>query len=614
MHPHVAEKHRNAKIPYEIKASILGIILFTVSAFMIFQILKEFFYASSLLVNVISPSEKVHIYIYDSYTNEQFLESVGVSRSTYRKRLKKLESWMLKDLDQLPEIIKTDELAKLNELRTIRNSVLVLPDIVSISEKEIELVKEFVKKGGGLLINWYFGFRNKEGKYIGGKRVREFFSDISYKKDLQLKRNEPLFFALKGINPYGIKLPGRKFQVAVYDPIPLFEEKKLKADALFSNWSILPFRNYSVNLLGCLMHCSYGRGRVVYFSFPFYSVFEIKEEKEKFDRLFSGIVSYLSGKPAVSVFPLLDSSKGVFLSADTEFKFENLIFFSDLLEELNIKGTAYCVASLAEKEKTVFEEASKNTLLEIASHTYTHANLESPQVSLRKEIDESKILLERLSKRKVWGFRPPMEKINGRILERIANAGYKYVFAKPSPSSLFPYYSYGLVVIPRTTRDDFDLMVTEELSDDLVLYNLLKDFSFVSYLNGCFTLSTHTFLLTSKEKISILKKFLNLETVKESKFLTGMEYARTFVIFDGIHAEYRTSDTKVYITISNDSNFKAGKVIFRYFWREGRKPSRIYPEVLGAANTEIVSEGNGYSDIAISPLTAKTSITVIVED
>ena len=112
MHPHVAEKHRNAKIPYEIKASILGIILFTVSAFMIFQILKEFFYASSFLMSVISPSEKIHIYIYDSYTNERFLESVGVSRNTYRKRLKKLESWMLKDLDLLPEIIKTDEVIK----------------------------------------------------------------------------------------------------------------------------------------------------------------------------------------------------------------------------------------------------------------------------------------------------------------------------------------------------------------------------------------------------------------------------------------------------------------------------------------------------------------------
>jgi hypothetical protein len=143
---------------------------------------------------------------------------------------------------------------------------------------------------------------------------------------------------------------------------------------------------------------------------------------------------------------------------------------------------------------------------------------------------------------------------------------------------------------------------------------LLKDFSFVSYLNGCFTLSTHTFLLTSKEKIGILKKFLNVETVKESKFLTGMEYARAFVIFDGIHVEYRTSDTKVYITISNNSNFRAEKVTFRYFWREERKPSRIYSEVLGATNTKIVNEGKGYSDIVISPLTAKTSITIMVED
>ena len=614
MHPHVAEKHRRAKVPYEIKASILGIVLFTVAVLIIFQILKEFFFASSLLMSILSPSPKVHVYIYDSSINEKFLESVGVARDVYVKRLKKLQSWILKDLDQLPKIIKMDELTKLNELKNMKNIVLVLPDMVAISEEEIELVKEFVKKGGGLLINWYFGFRNKEGKYINGKRIKEFFPSISYKGDLQLKKNETLFFALKGINPYGIKLPGTKFQIAIYDPIPLFEEKKLEADALLSNWSILPFRNYSVNSLGCLMHSFYGKGRVVYFSFPFYSIFEIKEEREKFNQLFSGIIAYLAGKPAVSVFPLLDSPKGVFLSVDTEFKFKNLIFFSDLLKELNVKGTAYCVASLAKKERAVFEEASKNPFLEIASHTYTHANLESPRVSLKREIDESKLLLEKLSRRKVWGFRPPMEKINGKILEKIVNAGYKYVFAKPSPSSLFPYYSYGLVVIPRTTRDDFDLMVTEELSDDLILYNLLKDFSFISHLNGCFTLSTHTFLLASKEKIGILKKFLNLKTVRESKFLTGMEYARTFVIFDGIHAEYRTSDTKVYITLSNSSSFKAEKVIFRYFWREKRKPFKVYPEVLGAVNVEIVNEGKGYSDIAISPLTAKTSITIIVED
>jgi len=614
MHPHVAEKHKNAKIPYEIKALVLGIVLFTISAFMIFQILKEFFYASSLLISVISPSEKIQAYIYDSPTNENFLESVGVSRNVYRKRLKKLESWMLRELDFIPRVIKIDELKRLNDLKIIKNSVLVLPDVISLSEDEIKLIKEFTKKGGGLLINWYLGFRDENGKYIGGKLVEELFPNVYYKKDLQLKKNEPLFFALKGINPYGIELPGKKFQIAVYDPLPLFWEKKLEADALFSNWSILPFENLPVNLLGCLMHRSYGKGRIVYFSFPFYSIFEIKEEKEKFNRLFSGIMSYLSGKPAVSVFPLLNSLKGIFLSADTEFMFKNLIFFSDLLKELNIKGTAYCVASLAEKEKTVFKEASQNNLLEIASHTYTHANLDSPKTSLEKEIPESKTLLEKLSNRKVWGFRPPMEKISGKVMEKVANAGYKYIFAKPSPASLFPYYSYGLVVIPRTTRDDFDLMVTEELSDEMVLRNLLKDFTFVSYLNGCFTLSTHTFLLASREKIGILKKFLNMEVVKKSKFLSGMEYARTFVIFDGIHIEYRASDTKVYVTISNNSNFKADRVFFRYFWRENRKPSKIYSEVLGAASIKVVDEGDGYSDISISPLTAKTSITIIVED
>jgi len=614
MHPHVAEKHKRAKIPYELKALTLGIILFLTAGVVIFQILKEFFFASSLLMQMISTSKKIQIYVYDSTTNEDFYEKIGIKKEIYRNRLKKIESWILRDLDFIPKVIRKNELEKITTLRFIKNSVLLLPDVLSLSDEEFLLVKEFIKKGGGVLVNWYFGFRNEKGEYVGGKRIEKLFPNISYIGDLHLKEKEPLFFALKGINPYGIKLPGKKYQIAVYDPIPLFKEEKANSDALLSTWSISPFRNLPLNSIGCLRHRSLGKGRVVYFSFPFYSIFEIKEERRNFNHLFTGILSYLAGKPSISLFPLLDYPYATFLSLDTEFLFKNLIFFSDLLKELNIRGTAFCVASLAEKEGTVFKEALKNPLLEIASHSYTHANLESPNVSLDKEVTESKTLLEKLSGRKIWGFRPPMEKINAKVLEKIAGAGYKYVFAKPSPSSLFPYYSHGIVVIPRTSRDDFDLMITEELSDEKVFQNLLKDFQFISYLNGCFTLSTHTFLLSSKEKINILKKFLNIAEVKKGKFLTGMEYARTFVIFDGIYLKHKESDTKVYITISNNSNFGVKKVLLRYFWRENKKPKKIYPEVLGAVDLKIVNEGRDYTDIMISPLTPKTSITVIVED
>jgi len=107
----------------------------------------------------------------------------------------------------------------------------------------------------------------------------------------------------------------------------------------------------------------------------------------------------------------------------------------DLLDKYGFKGTFFVLGWTALKVPGLVKEIDKRGH-EIASHGYSHklnnnGNLSNEE--LRKDLSESKEILEQITGKKVYGYRAPSFSVSDDVLGCIQGTGYSY------DSSLFPF-------------------------------------------------------------------------------------------------------------------------------------------------------------------------------
>lgn len=120
------------------------------------------------------------------------------------------------------------------------------------------------------------------------------------------------------------------------------------------------------------------------------------------------------------------------------------IFFSaipkviQILDRYQVKATFFVVAQdLEDKNKKDLFIEVVNKGHRIASHSYSHADLDHNNVNLQKEIAHSKAVLEKNLVVNVQGFRAPGYSINKEALSLLEDNGYLY------DSSVFPTKAFS---------------------------------------------------------------------------------------------------------------------------------------------------------------------------
>jgi len=105
----------------------------------------------------------------------------------------------------------------------------------------------------------------------------------------------------------------------------------------------------------------------------------------------------------------------------------------ELFDELGVPGVLFVIARDAASERTLWRQAV-GAGHEIASHSLTHTQPFSTldDERLRTEIAESRTRLSEASGAEVIGFRAPAWDVTGRVLELVAQSGYRY------DASVFP--------------------------------------------------------------------------------------------------------------------------------------------------------------------------------
>ena len=348
-----------------------------------------------------------------------------------------------------------------------------------------------------MLFNFTSGFLSTSLKYQSDNLVSRITGlQLSANTNtIKFDVNSTGYMSTRLMSPLAKYLPqGRALEIVLYDPLPIFDTpSSLETDAYLTNWSQINYlkisksRELSKAQSGVLWHGYKEKGKWVYFSFPSYSFIELGTAF--YAELFKGLLEFLNQEITPIAYPYIDAKNAVFVSEDTEYKYENVKQFYDVSTKYKFPVTAFCVANLAEKNRAIMEKVSTSKYFEIGSHSYTHKKIvgESDEVYERETIDSKKLLKE-LTKQEIYGFRPPREEIDAKMIELLDEGGFKYILGT-GENRLTPHFNKDIMIIPRHGTDDYSYLINLDWDSQKILNEMKHQANLLTDLNGIYTMS-----------------------------------------------------------------------------------------------------------------------------
>jgi peptidoglycan/xylan/chitin deacetylase (PgdA/CDA1 family) len=541
---------------YGLKMLLLIAILFSIMSWMFYKIqLKEPVTPSFTLPIVTNKP----IYILKSYATAVTYQKNGLNKNDYTQKIDKFDKY-LKSLGYKTKHINEDAIKSLAP-----KDILFMPDTIALSSKAKKEIKAFIASGGNLFFNYSSGFSNEKGKYIG----ENFVSEIT-KLKLSPNKNfvdfkEGIFLTQRLLSPLTNENSGILLEASAYDPIPIYMmPKNIKADILYTNYAqanppLAKKNNYDflVSEAGMAWHGYYGKGKWFYMSLPTYMFYDSASHANDYKRVLNAIINYLAQDEIIQKFPYIDKENIIFVSEDTEYKFQNFKKFSDLAQKYKIPVTAFLVSSLAEKKDNVdmVKKISKNPFVEFGSHSHMHKKIiDTNQSYVKQEITGSKSIIDKYATKPIIGFRPPREELDSLMIDYLKNSGYRYILGK-TESHLYPRFDKvhpELLVIPRHGTDDYSYLINLDWDQKQIVDQIKKETEFVTALDGIFTLSIHTHLFAYSTNINIVEKYFKyLLQHPEYQPLNGYNIAKRVVQNNNIDIKYNKTGNLITLSIKN---------------------------------------------------------------
>lgn len=557
--------------------------------------------------------ETSKIYVLRSESTVQYLKKMNLDATKYDAALEDMRK-QLKNQNYHTTIISKEELTKLGS-----NDTLFVIDSIALNAQETATITNFVSNGGSLVFNSYAGFSDSNGSWNGASFVTKITGLARDPYIHTLKKQTGIFVTPKVFSPISNYVKEAPLLSAIfYDDIPLFQTPSfLKPDLMYTDWSQYapPVIDHVVlpsDFSGALWHGSFGKGSWIYFNFPSYMFSSSAADTDKFLSIFHGIADFAINGVAVRLHPYLNGKNPVFISQDTEFRFENAEGFSNLVRKLQIPSTTFCVANLAEMNSAVTQDLGKNPFIEVGSHSYTHGDLlASDEDELNHEILDSKNVLEKISSSKITGFRPPREEINDEIAQKLVESGYKYTMEK-NKNHLYPsIVRDDLVVISRVGTDDYAYFSNYTFDQEFILHKIMKEASFINALDGIYTLSVHTHLFSDPHNMGLLESILtNLKKSNQVDFRQGRDIAERIKTVSMIDISVSRSDKNYKVSVLNNNKKSVETTVFRLYWPRFGAIKSIKSDTTGVKFSSVDFPQERYSDITLYDLKPRKQFTL----
>jgi len=567
---------------YGLKFLVTLLLLLSLLAYSSLYLIQNY-YSNSFLYNGLSAKK---LYFLESNSLKNMYDRNRMDYEEYEKRLKYFKDLAGGDGYSAEKI--TAE--KLKDLP--KDSKLIVLDAMALSKDEIKEITHFVVDGGKIIFNYTSGFLDESLKYqnnnlvynITGLELDDKIKSIKYDENATTDNSH---LTLRLVSPISRYIKGGKgLNIIVYDPIPIFNTHTLQADAYMTTWAQ---NNYAMldestqlkkEESGLIWHGYKGKGKWIYFSFPSY-VF-LGTSQKLYKKMFKGMLDYLENDVTILPYPYIDAQNVIFVSEDTEYKFENLEQFYNVSAKNKFPVTAFCVANLAKKHPALMTKVATSKLLEIGSHSYTHKKIvgESDDV-YKRETQGSKKLLHSLTKKSILGFRPPREEIDEKMIQLLKGADYKYIFGA-AENRLLPFMKDGIMIIPRHGTDDYSYLINLDWSASQILSQMKKEADTVTSLDGVYTMSVHTHLMSFSTNVNILDHFFQyVNTQKELTPMNGrMLYKR---VEQNMHLSLSSMQTmkKIILTVNSSNTQEVKNMHYMLFVDPTIKIVSIQSEIMG---------------------------------
>jgi len=553
-----------------------------------------------------TPQAQGQIYILSSKENERFMLENGYDIKARQDHILRIQQ-LLKKLGYDSKLLDIERLAFAKP-----GATLLALDIYALSDASFKDIQDFLKRGGNLFFNYRFGYFLPDGAFVGPKRIEQ-ITRLRYIQSLERGATKATFIVPKMLSPLGGGV-GMRSDLVRYDPIPLFRSATTP-DALLSNWQItqppsIDSKPLSVTEAGVMWHGRYKEGTWYYASFPAYTFLEMRPDQSR--RYLGGALHYLTHTAHLVFYPFLRTPFGVFVSEDTEYKYPELTAFVKSCATYEINATLFCVAGLAKKHPDITRRAASYPNIEIASHSMTHTPLTGLKSSaLKREIIESKKLLEQITGKEIIGFRPPKEQIDKKIRALLKKAGYRYIMERTRPQ-LLPFIEGDLVTLPRHGTDDYLYMVDFEWDENKILTQIMAETEFLRSIDALYTLSVHTHLLGYGSNIQILRRYFSILLRLKIPTYTGRELSRIATISHRLKAKIQENPRSLVITLFNNSDESIKGLKFRLYHPKIPKIKAVFSEILNTKATIVATnQKERYVDVEVENLAARASLTLI---
>jgi len=577
------------------------------------------FYQLLPALGIVTPKNVV-IYLLSSNDTKTMLPNP----TYYDQNIKKFTERLLKQ-GYMVKVINEDEIPDLP-----RRAVVFALDVTYLSPEHLKEITHFLYKGGNLLFNFTFAYQ--DGSRWRGPKVIEEITGLQPVKSLpaiKKSKDNVFFITLKALSPliqWDYRY-ARRMDLALYDPMPVWTSHSLVPDAIITNWEVTntPFikgenRPLSFQEAGVLWHGKYGKGNWIYMNFPSYSLLEMPDNY--FQLLMDNTITFFLSDIVISPYPFLRYKQMVFISEDTEYKYPNLAHFVLLAKKYDINVTAFCVARLAEKYPDLTQEASQLPNVEIGSHSYSHTKIMGePLTKIVKETSGSKHIIDKIvGKKIVVGFRPPREEIDDVMRKELVKAGYLYTMEKTKPQ-LLPFISTiegkPFWTLPRHGTDDYVYLIELNWDKEDILKQIVRETTLVTQLNGLYTLSVHTHLLSYGSNISILEEYFKYLKNSGIPALQGKQIAQDAETLRKIKFDVDSTQRQITVTIINYNKKPVKDLTFRVYTHNLKdvvSVSPLYLNLGGGSNIQIIEKNKErhYIDIRVKYIKPDSKYGIIL--
>jgi len=513
------------------------------------------------------------IYILSSSDTASFYSKHGSSAQNYAKSIKNFEIFLSK-IGFDVSIVSIDSISSLPP-----ESLLFLLDAQVLSNQDKNSLLNFIEEGGSLFFNFTAGFNDTNNDYLGDNFVSKITKlKLSPKGFAQFKSG--LSFTPRLLSPINEYLKEGKWSyVPLYDKIPIYNTRDFqKADLFMTNYSqtSAPMAKGVKDQLsnsesGLIWHGYLGRGKWIYSSLPSYSFYDSDENQNEYAMLLSGMIKFLKDKAIARAFPYIDAKSLVFVSEDTEYKFENFQRFADLAYEYRVPVTAFIVAGLAKlpEHKQMMHKIAKNRFVEFASHSTSHKKIIGmPPNYVKQETIGSKKIIDRYAPQPIIGFRPPREELDLLMKRYLTEGGFAYILGE-TKSYLYPTIDKDvkrLYFMPRHGTDDYTFLVNLDWDQKQIVQQIINEAEFVHNLDGIYTLSVHTHLFSYSSNINIIRSFFKyLKSHPYLKPLQGRQIIRRVDLYKHMSFETLMSGDELKIIVTNKNQTPVKNLHFQLF-------------------------------------------------